>query len=385
MGSKWAANGERPKWSLIVITAVLTALGTSLASTWLPGLIGHWYEKITNQPIVIVEVKRGQQPVSGVKITATDLIEASAVVIGVASTDDKGIARLRLERPAALVFIHASFSEPSFERIYEKTHSIESFPAHFPLEVVKDFRQARVVVTATVGSQPSAAVGSLKIQYDQSPLSSDRRMKARLEVDWLKSTPRPSFQANTTAGVVRLEDLLKEVGIELQVVWSNELPQHVMGPDGRFTNNELLTTMEQYRNEEQENIWHFYLILGGQFQHPGVLSVMFDSKLRRGGALFDVRQQLNDPQRALYTAIHSIGHMLNLPHPWQAYGDRLSVMTYPFRWGDKWSFDNPDVYRFDEVARQHILRSPERYVRPGGSAFLEYGTRQPWVIASRSG
>lgn len=277
-----------------------------------------------------------------------------------------------------------SFNELSFERIYTKIHPIKSSTSYLALEV-KDFRlRTRVLSAETVESQSLVEAGPSEIQYGQSPLPSDRHVRARLEIDWLEGTPRPLLQANISDGSVRLEDLLAEVGIELEVIWSNELPKNVMGNDGRFSDDELLSTMEQYRNEEQGDIWHFYLIFGGQYLYSSVYSTMFDTKLRRGGVLFDVQSQFDKPRLVLRAAIHEIGHMLNLPHPWQAYGDTLSAMTYPYRWGDKWSFDDPEVYRFDAVAQQHIRRSPERYVRPGRSAFLEYGTRQSWVIASQS-
>ena len=112
MASEANSKDNRPKWSLVVITVALTALGTSLASTWLPGLIGYLYEKITKPPIVVVEVKRSQQPVSGVKITATDLTESSDSIISDATTDDKGIARLRLQRSVSLVSNYQSLNIP---------------------------------------------------------------------------------------------------------------------------------------------------------------------------------------------------------------------------------------------------------------------------------
>ena len=364
----------KPTTRSVLITAALTALITSLVSDWGPGVLVHLYQKVTQKPIVIVEVIRGPEviPVPNVMFTAEDVVsEVSSVY---ASTDDRGLARLQLPRTASMIHIVARFHEDSRSTnwTYKKIHELTKFPAHISLDIATDFHPNRVE-----DLRSSVAVESLRIQYDQSALSSDREaVKARLEVDWLEGTSRPSFRADTKDGVIHLEELLKEVGIELEIVWSDELPLNVAGPDGRFSIDELRTAMATYRNKEREHIWNFYFILGSQSQPPGIMSLMFDPR-RRGAVLFDMA----GTQSILFSAVHEIGHMLNLPHPWQTYGDTYSVMSYPFHWGDRWSFDDPDVYRFDEVGRRHILRSPERYVKPGGSEFLDYGIRQPWITA----
>ena len=358
----------------VLITAALTALITSVISDWVPNALVPLYHKVTQKPIVIVDVIRGPEliPVPNVMFTAEDVVSEGSSVY--ASTDDRGLARLRLPRTASMIHIVARFHEDSesINWTYRKMLELTKFPAHLSLNIARDFHPNRAA-----DLQPSAAVESLRILYDQPTLSSDREaVKARLEVDWLEGTSRRSFHADTEDGVVHLEELLKEVGIELEIVWSDELPGTVAGPDGRFSIDELRTAMARYRNEERERLWNFYFILGSQSQPPGIMSLMFDP-LRRGAVLFDTAGS----QSILYSAVHEIGHMLNLPHPWQTYGDTLSVMSYPFRWGEGWSFHDSDVYRFDEVGRRHILRSPERYVKPGGSEFLDYGIRQPWVTA----
>ena len=105
--------------------------------------------------------------------------------------------------------------------------------------------------------------------------------------------------------------------------------------------------------------------------------MMFDSERRRGAVVFNSEMR-SDKRELVFQIVHEMGHMLNLPHPWQTYGPSKSVMSFPWRWRDDWSWDDPSIYRFDIVGRQHVARSPEEYVKPGQSPFLEYGTPAPW-------
>lgn len=73
----------------------------------------------------------------------------------------------------------------------------------------------------------------------------------------------------------------------------------------------------------------------------------------------------------LHTVIHELGHLLNLPHPWEKHGPSRSAMTYPWRWAN-WNWKDPSVYHFDDFGKHHVLHAPEAFVRPGGSEFLEY-------------
>jgi tetratricopeptide (TPR) repeat protein len=219
----------------------------------------------------------------------------------------------------------------------------------------------------------------LTVQYGKLLLPEDRRVRALLQMDWIAGTPRPELAVRTSAGLLRLEDLLREVGIDLEVAWRNELPVAVMGPDHLFSDAELLSTLETYREETPPGVWHFYVIYGGRHQHGSITSLMFDYSRRggrrRGLAVFPG----GAAHRPVFLILHDMGHMLNLPHPWEtAYGNSRSVMSLPERWSN-WSWDDPSVYRFDAFGQQHIRRAPEEYVRPGASAYLDYGAPAPWL------
>jgi hypothetical protein len=222
------------------------------------------------------------------------------------------------------------------------------------------------------------------LRYGKELLQSDRRVQARLEIDWVDGTELPPIKINTSHGAVTVEELFREVGIDLEIVTSDKLPVSVLGSDGAFSVEELAGVMKDHQNMSQPEKWNFYLVVTPRATTQAG-SFMFDPVRRRGAAivteygkelaLYDGRY--SDPRLLTFEVIHEIGHMLNLPHPWQAYGDTKSVMSYPFRWSD-WSWDDPQVYRFDNFGQRHIIRAPDEYVMPGGSAFLDYGAPLPW-------
>ena len=216
------------------------------------------------------------------------------------------------------------------------------------------------------------------LSYGDTLLASDRQVDAVLEIDWIEGTPKPEFQAPTRVGVLTVVDIFREVGIDLRVQWSDELPIETMGSDGAFDLDELLATMEAHRDPDEADEWRFYVILAPRFAGNGVFTLMFDSEARRGAALFDQGGALADQSFALNTLVHEMGHLLNFPHPFQTYGDTKSVMTYSYRWEER-SYDDPGVFRFDEFGTRHTLRGPERYVRSGSSAFLDYGAPVAWT------
>jgi hypothetical protein len=216
---------------------------------------------------------------------------------------------------------------------------------------------------------------------------SDRKVQAILEIDSVEGTSLPPLQAATSTGVVKIEDVFRELGIELEVVRNGTLPRSVLGADMAFNNNELNTAMKTYMNVAQPGKWHFYIVVAPRATIP-TSSFMFDSAGRRGAAILtEYNQELGlsdvryaDPRSLVFQVIHEMGHMLNLPHPWQAYGDTKSVMSYPYRWVD-WSWDDPQVYHFDEFGQKHIRRAPDMYVMPGGSSFLNYGGPVKWMAS----
>jgi hypothetical protein len=299
--------------------------------------------------------------------------------------------RLRTKVPDwhSLTYLTASMADTAGQHeralvLYQELHA-RAGQDRFVRQALGDRIQRRLaqrvqVLRAEVIPEQGRAAGVdpklVQVRYGKSGLQTDRKVAAVLEINWIAGPQRPDLLFRSSSGDERLEEILEEVGISVEVRWSSELPPAVMGPDRRFSQAELMATLEQYRSPDlRPDLWHFYLIYGGLHDVPGIRSMMFDPQ-RRGAAIFTDPSR-SHPNETTFEILHEMGHMLNLPHPWQAYGDTKSIMSFPFRWSD-WSWDDPQVYRFDGFGQHHIRRAPDEYVRPGGSAFLDYGAPLPW-------
>jgi TIR domain len=239
-----------------------------------------------------------------------------------------------------------------------------------------DTATTTVPPASATSTSPSAATSPLV--YGAPFLTADRSTEAVLEIDVVEGLARPALDVSTSRGTLRLVDVLRDNGINTTVRWGT-IPASAMGADGRFDDDELRAAMARHRLADTPDTWHFYVVVASAHAVNGVESLMFDD-MRRGAAVFV--NERDDPRPILQEMIHEIGHEMNLPHPFQAYGDTRSVMTYPVRWRN-WSYDDPAVYQFDLVGQLHIRRAPEQYVRPGASRFFDYGARQAWVLSGR--
>jgi hypothetical protein len=362
--------------------AFVTALGTSLASSWLPSVATNLVEWLRQEPILFVLVHDGDRPVKDVKIAVSSA--ASDEVLDSGATDEAGAVKLR-KASRGMLYVVASYDEGTVIRWHKELHKIEALPHVIRLDKEKSFplRLARAPAPPAPAPQTGGAgAGGEGSPYGKPLLTSDRSVQARLEIDWVEGTSPPGLSFHTSAGPARIEDVFREVGVELEVLMSDALPAGVMGADGAFNNEELMAAMNAHRNISHEGKWNFYLIVAPRATTP-VGSFLFDAERRQGSVILTeygrelgaLDPQYLDPRFITYEVIHEVGHMLNLPHPWQKYADTRSVMSSPYRWAD-WSWDDPQVYRFDEFGRRHIRRAPDEYVRPGGSAFLDYGPTQ---------
>ncbi|HYI11338.1 MAG TPA: TIR domain-containing protein [Thermoanaerobaculia bacterium] len=227
-------------------------------------------------------------------------------------------------------------------------------------------------VTAPLLSPSRGVTGP--IVYGAPFLTADRTVNAVLEIDVVEGLARPPLEVQTSRGTVRLVDVLADNGINATVHWG-AIPASYAGAD--WNGSELRDAMREYREAEQPGVWHFYVIMAPVSDVNGIYSIMFDTDARRGAAVFVEGRQ--DPRSIMLDMLHELGHEMNLPHPFDAYGDTRSVMSYPHHWKD-WSYDDPRVYQYDSIARTHISRGPNQYVRPGGSKFYDYGAQQSWKI-----
>jgi len=158
--------------------------------------------------------------------------------------------------------------------------------------------------------------------------------------------------------LLRLEDVLADVGIDVTCVWDGVIPAAELESRGAEGAYDLMT---KYRSRKvAPSNWHLYLLLvpgtHSDEEYSGVIGE------QRWGAWVEV-DPLWSSGEALHAILHEIGHLLNLPHPWDVYGDTPSAMTYPWRWSD-WYWNEAHRYYFDEPGRHHVLRAPESEVRP---------------------
>jgi len=388
---------------IIIITAAVTALVTGLITNWLPTLVTKAIEWMRQDPVVIVQVFNDDgTPLDGVKVLLSHSTTDAALDFG--TTDKDGLLKLRKVILGTLA-LEAVLEEGSNVRKHRGFYKIDSFPYIVKLSRSKDFSltagsalpSANPTPNATpspfangsptpsplaspattpVGTPTPGSRDAFRIRYGKEPLTTDRRVKARLEIDWVEGTQVPELKAQTSAGTIQLEDVLNEVGIELEVVVSDKLPVSVMGSDNSLSEEEAKRIAASYRNAMQPDKWHFYLIVVPKAENE-ITSFMFDTETRSGAALV-TGTRAPDRRFFFFSVVHEIGHMLNLPHPFQAYGDTKSVMSYFWRWSD-WSWDDPRIYRFDQFGQTHIRRAPDEYVTPGRSAFLDYGAPVKWT------
>jgi hypothetical protein len=382
-----------------VITAVAAALVTLIVSSWLPNLFTKTYDWLSGTRLLVVEVSDGAKPVEGVKLSLTPV--TTGVVQDHGVTDSSGRLTLR-DVSTGRFSVEAAYEEGPNVRRYGRVHTVEALPYVIRLDL-KDFPlQPAVVASAppahpsptpspaspsTPSPTPAEAPTTSDVRYGSPLLTSDRKVQAILEIDSVEGTSLPTLEVATGAGTLKVQDIFRKLGVELEIVRNGTIPRSVLGPDGTFNNEELKFVMRTYMDAARPGKWHFYIVVAPRATIP-TSSFMFDSAGRRGAAiLIEYNHELGlsdsryaDPRALVFQVIHEMGHMLNLPHPWQAYGDTKSVMSYPYRWAD-WSWDDPQVYNFDEFGQQHIRRAPEMYVMPGGSSFLNYGGPVRWMAS----
>ena len=216
---------------------------------------------------------------------------------------------------------------------------------------------------------PGADVTGAPLGEGLDELDRDRSVSAILEIDRADGLPELSLAAPTREGPVDLISILGEVGITVEIVWSDRLAPGELFDDPWPGEARLRGLMARFRNvQARDDQWHLYLLLGRKTQAERELSLVIDPELRTGAVVF-VDPGSAETAATLHAVGHEIGHLLNLLHPWEVYGNTRSLMSYPWRWEDR-DWADPGVFRFDAVGRRHILRAPEEVVRPGGGEFV---------------
>ena len=210
---------------------------------------------------------------------------------------------------------------------------------------------------------PGVDCSTYAFRYPQPERASDRQIQLLIEIDRIEGMVKAPLSVILPTGVISLESILKKVGIASRVVWSDQLPGALFSGDDCLSDEYLNAVMRQFKNVAPlHSEWSIYLVLIEQKQRDFEFSCVIDPTIR-SGAVVMLPADPEHPGAILHAIGHEIGHLLNLPHPWDYYGNTRSLMSYPWRW-NAWDWNDPSVYFFDDAGRHHILRGPESCVRP---------------------
>jgi len=308
-----------------------------------------------------VHITDGERPLAGVAVT----LRAGDVVAG-GSSDEQGTVRL-IDLPPGPLSLEALLVGEE-----QGALAVRELPAERPavvhLDLQRDFRLLPAHRAYERSEEESAQAATARLRYDLPELDHDRRVDAVIEIDSVAGMDRPQLAVETAAGRLTLQDVLAAVGISATVVWDDTIPAGtlVWPPEEQ----QLQEVMQRYHSVvggASASSWHCYLLLA-PLPEPGMeLSLLIDPDTRSGAVVYLPPQQ-EHPGAVLHAVVHELGHLLNLPHPWEVYGNTRSAMSYPWRW-QHWDWTDPRVYHFDNAGRHHILRGPETLVRPGAGPF----------------
>lgn len=173
---------------------------------------------------------------------------------------------------------------------------------------------------------------------------------------------------------------LEGAGIETYAAGSQSLIPRETGGWGIAQLHALMVDLTDASLNRPE--WRQQLLWLDKPTRRGLLGVMFDSTAplpRQGTAVFDgeIRETGHDPieRKLIQTAVHEIGHGLNLAHRFEREVGRahsVSFMNYDWRYrggrrsSEFWSkFD----YAFDADELEFLRHAPRKSVIPGGAPF----------------
>jgi hypothetical protein len=200
----------------------------------------------------------------------------------------------------------------------------------------------------------------------------------------------------TRSEATNLVSVLSRAGIDVHVVGSDtEIPVPL---NGLWSGSDVFSTLHELLQSTAQSplttpAWETHLLLLSRTERPGLLGVMFDyldDLPRQGAAVFveEVRRRFPEEveRRVLATAVHELGHCLNLTHRYSLEVgriDSLSVMNYDWVYGggnksdEYWKhFD----YGFDEDELDFLRHGPRNEVIPGGAPF---GSARYWLTGPR--
>ena len=190
----------------------------------------------------------------------------------------------------------------------------------------------------------------------------------------------------------------KRAGFRLETRQSR-LP-HIPAPSGGWTESAIFSTLQNTLSQVGSSLddrpeWdlHFFVLSGTD--RTGLEGVMFDlddHRPRQGAAIFvdSIRSAQPDPdlidRRMLKTAVHELGHALNLRHRFDPVVRRtrsLSPMNYDWIYPDGADqyWENYGEGCFDRDELTFLRHGPRNQIIPGGAPF---GTAAYWDAKASS-
>jgi hypothetical protein len=201
------------------------------------------------------------------------------------------------------------------------------------------------------------------------------------------------IEASTTAPppITSVVDSLKRAGIACSIESSASLPTAGAGADALWSMAELASAAEAVAENPQTRSadnWSIPFLVTSRFEEPGVLGLMFhpDHHTNTGSlsAVFyneiaQHRKVKNKPikqaREYLFTTVHELGHVLGLPHSWEALGpdsttgrdaSALSFMNYPDLFNLGYSrFYRNFPYEFRPEEQSFLHHAPWSEIWPG--------------------
>jgi hypothetical protein len=184
---------------------------------------------------------------------------------------------------------------------------------------------------------------------------------------------------------ITIEGCLQAAGFDVANIGRAEaIP---VAPASRWQDGQLHALMASYADEPLDRpAWSLQLLMLGESSTDGLLGVMFDTGSddlnrlpRQGVAIFrrTIEQHFgeNAPRKLIQTAVHELGHALNLAHRFEREVGRAnstSFMNYDWRYlggGNEERFWREFAFKFDRDELAFLRHGPWDAVIPGGKEF----------------
>ncbi|XP_070552437.1 uncharacterized protein [Ptychodera flava] len=179
--------------------------------------------------------------------------------------------------------------------------------------------------------------------------------------------------------------VLEDAGIEITNSKATSNKVYDPEPSTPWTNSELYEVMATHHDKDPSR-WNVWILLAPHYINPDLLGLMFDSKNRKGCAVFtghlwfqgldsqDSQIKATAQRRLLHTIVHEIGHSFNLWHSFlKGKPDSLSFMNYEHIYNirnGKDSYFKNFLFSFDDEEIRFLRHGPVNWVQPGVSPFL---------------